>query len=155
MTLDGPQPPADQVIRRAACLCGQLHLDVAGAPLFTLACNCTQCQRRTGSCLGISAYFRGSQVVRLAGDERQFTRTAESGRQVQTHFCPHCGTTLYWTGPDGNISARIGIAAGCFADPGFPPPQLITWTRHQAQWLDFPADIPATATQPRALDLPD
>jgi hypothetical protein len=147
-----PNPEAKH--RRAACACGQLSLAVTGEPSFVLACACTMCQRRTGSSFGVSAYFNGSQIIGLAGDERHYTRQAESGRLIQFHFCPICGSTLYWTGVDQPIDNGIGIAAGCFADPHFPAPQLIAWTQHQADWLHFPADIPAILTQRDRLETP-
>ncbi|HVJ43735.1 MAG TPA: GFA family protein [Dongiaceae bacterium] len=160
MTPDRPPPapppsPAAAKVRSASCLCGRLALEVAGDPFFVLACNCTQCQRRTGSSFGLSAYFHCAQIRSLDGEERCFNRQAESGRIVQTHFCPHCGTTLYWTGPDGSIAEHIGVAGGCFADADFPAPQLISWNRHQAHWLDFPAGTPSLATQPDKLKGPD
>jgi hypothetical protein len=37
--------------REAACLCGQLRLEVEGEPFAVSICNCLDCQRRTGSCL--------------------------------------------------------------------------------------------------------
>lgn len=142
-------------VREATCLCGRLSVTLTGDPFLVLACNCTGCQRRTGSSFGLSAYFHGAQVMSLRGEERCYERQAESGRNIRTHFCPHCGTTLYWTGADGSIKERIGVAAGCFADANFPAPQLITWNRHQAHWMDFPANIPSLETQPERLKAPD
>lgn len=141
--------------RTASCACGQLSVTVHGDPFVVFACSCTQCQRRTGSAFGLSAYFRGPQVSKLTGEETRYVRSSDSGRPVQFHFCPSCGTTLYWTGIDDPVSDGIGIAAGCFADKHFPGPQLVAWNQHQLHWLEFPRDIPTMATQPEPLDIFD
>jgi hypothetical protein len=141
--------------RQASCACGKLSVTVQGDPYNVFVCSCTQCQRRTGSAFGLSAYFHGPQIVELSGAETRYIRSSDSGRPVQFHFCPSCGTTLYWTGIDEPISAGIGIAGGCFADKHFPGPQLVAWNQNQLHWLEFPGDIPTMATQPDALDIFD
>ena len=36
------------------------------------------------------------------------------------HFCPECGSTLYWDISDA--PDFVGVAVGNFTDPTFPPP---------------------------------
>ena len=41
------------------------------------------------------------------------------------HFCPNCGSSVYWSAdirPD-----QYGIAVGAFADPNFPLPAFSVW----------------------------
>jgi hypothetical protein len=134
--------------RTAHCACGRLQVAVAGEPYFVAACSCMQCQRRTGSAFGVSSYFTGEQLVSAAGESTIFIRSSDSGRSVQFHFCPHCGSTVYWTGVGESIAEGLGIAAGCFADPEFPAPQIVAWCVSQLGWVAFPADIPHHDTQP-------
>jgi hypothetical protein len=84
------------------------------------------------------AYFQKSQV-RLEGRSTAFARAADSGRKMEFHFCPTCGTTLYW-----NSEARphhYGIAAGAFADPNFPPPTYSVWEESKHSWLMLPDEM--------------
>jgi hypothetical protein len=134
--------------RTARCACERLQLSVGGEPYFISACNCTECQRRTGSAFGVGAYFAGPQVHSLTGESRVFIRSSDSGRPVQFHFCPHCGSTVYWTGVGESVSEGLGIAAGCFADPTFPAPQIIAWCVSKLGWVEFPPDILHHGTQP-------
>jgi hypothetical protein len=67
------------------------------------------------------AYFLKAQT-RLDGPSKIYRRIADSGFGVQLHFCPECGTTVFWE--TDKYPDRIGIAAGCFADPTFPTPTL-------------------------------
>ena len=113
-------------LRNAECSCGALRV--------------TASQRRTGSPFGVGAYYRKDSIVAVAGEASRYDRTSESGRPLSFHFCPRCGTTVYWTQamrPD-----HVGIAVGCFADPDFPPPVRAVWADHRHGWLSFPEDMP-------------
>ena len=105
--------------RHAACSCGQLHLTIEGEPSRISMCSCLACQRRTGAVISNQARFRREQVT-FAGKATTWVRTAESGHALTFHFCPMCGSTVYWenTGFPGTVMAAIGN----FADPNFPPP---------------------------------
>jgi hypothetical protein len=48
--------------RAAACACGQLRATCEGEPERVSLCNCTQCQKRTGSVYSVHAYFDRGRV---------------------------------------------------------------------------------------------
>ena len=124
--------------RRATCSCGQLAVECEGKPDLIVACNCTWCQRRTGSPFGLGAYFPEAQV-RANGDYSDFTRPGAMGRMVTNHFCPQCGTGLFWH--LDRAPGLVGVAVGAFADPDFPPPVRVVWTQHQHAWVRWPEGI--------------
>src|SRR5262245_29677625 len=105
--------------RRAACSCGQLHLSIEGEPSRISMCHCLECQRRTGAVISNQARFRREQVT-FAGKAATWTRTAESGNALTFHFCPICGSTVYWEGE--GFPGYVAVAIGNFADPNFPAP---------------------------------
>ena len=37
--------------------CGSLRAEANGEPVLVHVCNCTECQRRTGSVFGVSSFF--------------------------------------------------------------------------------------------------
>ena len=120
--------------RMATCACGQLRVTVEGGPAQILACNCRECQRRTGSVFGVSAYFREAQVA-FEGESKIFGRTS-GGLRFETRFCPSCGTSVLWR--SSALPGHLAVAVGCFADPAFPPPTLVAWTAEQHPWVRFP-----------------
>jgi hypothetical protein len=123
--------------RVARCCCGALRAEVFGEPALVAACHCEECQRRTGSAFGISAYFPAEQV-RTDGPDRVFTRAGQDGRKVRMHFCPTCGTTVFW---EAEFSpGQIGIAVGAFCDPQFPAPRFSAWERSKHPWVTFACD---------------
>lgn len=121
----------------ASCACGQASITVAGDPLMHGVCHCTNCQRRTGSAFGISAYFARSSVVAQTGETTVYAfHHAQQGHDQARHFCSRCGTTLFWTVT--TLPDWIGIAGGCFADGGLPEPTYSVTHRKKAAWLTLP-----------------
>jgi hypothetical protein len=106
--------------RTAQCHCGSLRAIALGQPRINNVCHCRACQRRTGSLLHAGAYFLKADV-RCEGANKVYTRRADSGFDAHFHFCPDCGTSVYWR--LDRIPDFVGIAVGCFVDPDFPPPQ--------------------------------
>jgi len=130
--------PAAAPARVAACCCGQLRLAVRGEPMRVSACHCRACQRRTGSAFGLQARF-AADAVTIEGDASEYIRTADSGHRIHLHFCPACGSTVYYRFE--NHAQFIGIAVGAFADPGFPPPQFSVWEKRRHPWVAMPDGV--------------
>ncbi len=118
--------------RTAACACGKLQVSCQGEPEIVSLCHCLDCQRRTGSAFGIVAFFP-RDAVDAVGRTKTFTRSSDSGRTVTFHFCPDCGTTVYWEAKARPKS--FGIAVGAFADPDFPAPSQSVWDERRHHWL--------------------
>ena len=81
--------------RHAACSCGQLRLTIEGEPSRNAMCHCLACQRRTGAVISNQARYRSDQVT-VAGKSTEWKRTADSGNEMTFHFCPTCGSTVFW-----------------------------------------------------------
>jgi hypothetical protein len=115
--------------RRAACSCGQLHLTTEGESSRISMCHCLKCQRRTGAAISNQARFRREQVT-FAGKATAWMRTAESGNGLTFHFCPTCGSTVYWESE--GFPGYVAVAIGNFAEPNFPAPTIAVWeeSRH-------------------------
>lgn len=124
--------------RQATCSCGKLSLIAQGEPLRVSVCHCTACQRRTGSVFGMQARF-SSDNVNIDGPSKKYVRTADSGNRITFHFCPDCGSTMYYR--LGDALDMIAIPVGAFADPGFPPPQFSVYETRQHTWVVLPDNM--------------
>ena len=131
--------------RLAACSCGQLAAHVSGDPVRVAICHCLACQRRTGSAFGQQARFRREQVV-LSGVSSTFVRVGDEGGRIVFHFCPTCGSTVYYQ-PEG-LEAYLAIPVGAFADPGFPAPTLSVYEERKHPWVRLPDGIEHLAERP-------
>ena len=121
----------------ASCQCGNLKLTAKNDPDICIVCNCIACQKRTGSAFATVAYIPKS-VVSIEGERKSWRRTADSGRDVESFFCPTCGTTVYWTldfRPD-----HFGVLIGAF-DSSHPDPVRVVWASEKRPWVHFPEEM--------------
>jgi hypothetical protein len=121
--------------RTAQCQCGALRVVASGEPDWIMACHCIDCQRRTGAVFGSGAYYKKSQV-RVEGLSNLYAREGQEGRKVRFHFCPNCGSSIYW-----DLDRRpnhYGVAVGAFADVTFPAPAISVWGRSMHTWVHMP-----------------
>jgi hypothetical protein len=133
--------------RTAVCSCGQLSVTVEGDPAFHGLCSCFECQKDSGSAFSFSGYWPKSALRRITGTSTAWRRGSESGRFVEKHFCPTCGSAVYWYAefaPD-----MINVAIGNLADPGFPPPQYAVWNDNKHGWVEVPPGCRVSARSPR------
>ena len=122
------------VTRRAECACGQLSAVCAGEPFRVSVCHCLDCKRRSGSAFAYGATFVAGQVA-STGEFRTFTRTSDEGRWARFHFCPACGSNVFY-----EIEVRPGmvtVPAGGFAAPDFPEPKVSVYENRRCPWVEL------------------
>lgn len=133
-----------QIERIARCACGGLTATARGEPLDVYLCSCTDCQRGTGSAFSYAALFPEAAVA-IAGERRQYTQRADSGRAIDSFFCPTCGTAVAFRAE--GLPGTVGVPVGCFADASFPRPSKLFWASRRHHWLELPDDIALIETQ--------
>jgi hypothetical protein len=133
--------------RIAHCCCGSLRADATGEPEIVAACHCTECQRRTGSPFGVSTLFPKEH----RGPSKVYVRGSDSWRKIELHFCPDCGSSVFWY-PE-SVPDLIGIAFGTFADPSMPWPTLSVWETTRHPWVTFDHQLDRFTVQPKIDDL--
>jgi hypothetical protein len=134
---------------KASCRCGKLSATYKGPdPDRITLCHCNSCQKRTGTMFGVQARFpRGK--VEIEGKSTTWTfptdsepvtyRSCDSGGATY-HFCPVCGSTVYWditAAPDS-----VGFAIGNLTDPTFPAPKISGFEAYGHPWAMKAADLP-------------
>ncbi len=73
------------------CHCGSVSVTVPHKPTFVNFCDCSLCAK-TG---GVWGYYQACEVSVL-GTTKSYRRADYSKPAVEMHFCPGCGTTVYW-----------------------------------------------------------
>ncbi|OOG38658.1 GFA family protein [Rhodanobacter sp. C05] len=124
--------------RSASCSCGQLVATTSAEPIRVSICHCLACQRRTGSVFGVQARFPASAVT-VSGNAKQFVCVGDEGSRATFNFCPHCGSTVYYT-MEGDVES-MAIPVGAFADPSFPAPSVSVYGGRMHAWVSLPRDI--------------
>lgn len=120
---------------QASCCCGQLSLAYHGEITKTSMCHCFECQRRTGSAFGIQTRLESNKVS-IEGTSTIFQRKGDSGGTATFHFCPQCGSTVYWE-LDGIPGSTI-VAAGSFTNPELPSPTFMVYGNRKHHWVILP-----------------
>ena len=124
--------------RTASCRCGALTATCEGEPIRVSVCHCFACQQRSGSPFGEQARFPSDKVT-IRGVSTEWVRTTDAGNETRYHFCPTCGSTVWYQGcpmPDA-----IAIPVGLFCDPGFPPPKHSVWEARKHPWVGINTQV--------------
>ena len=124
--------------RTASCSCGQLRVTVTGEPVRVSVCHCLACQQRTGSVFGAQSRWPRANAA-IEGRSTAWTRVGDEGSHAEFHFCPVCGSTVYWLFRE--LPDAIAIATGAFADPDFPAPQFNVYDVRRHRWVTMPDGI--------------
>jgi len=119
------------MIRKASCSCGQLELICAGDPVRVSMCHCLECQKRTGSIFGTQARY-GRDKVTVEGKSTEFVRVGDEGSRITLHFCPACGSTVFWQ--ICGMEEFLAVAVGAFADANFPRPTFSVYGASRHAW---------------------
>jgi len=123
--------------RLASCSCGQLTARVVGEPVRVSICHCLACQRRSGSVFAEQARFPRENVS-IAGASTEYVLVGDEGSRSKFHFCPKCGSTVYYESE--GLEAFLSIPVGAFADPNFPPPRVSVYESRMHQWVVPPPE---------------
>jgi hypothetical protein len=113
-------------------------------------CNCFLCQKQTGSPFSVQARFPNEQV-KIEGKSMAWTFPIDGAEPVKyrtcagtdgitnsaadvvtSHFCPVCGSTVYYFRKSD--PARTGVKVGAFADPTFSPPMGSGFEEYKHPW---------------------
>jgi hypothetical protein len=110
---------------------------VVGEPVRISICHCLACQRRTGSVFGEQARFP-REGVSISGVSSEYVRVGDEGSRARFHFCPNCGSTVYYE--PGGLEAFLTIPVGAFADPDFPAPRVSVYESRKHHWVVAPPE---------------
>lgn len=124
--------------RVATCSCRQLMLRTTEEPLRISICHCHACQRRTGSVFAVQARFREESVV-IRGHATEYVRKGDTGQSATFHFCPTCGSTLFYR--LDSVEGLIGVPVGAFANPAFPAPSISVFEECMHPWVVLPDGV--------------
>jgi len=123
----------NRAVHKGECRCGQVRFQVRGAPIVTMACHCTGCQRMTASAFSLSALYP-SESLEILGGEPVIGGLHGATRHF---FCPHCMSWLF-TRPEG-LDQFVNIRATMLDDARGFTPFIETYTSEALPWAKTPA----------------
>ncbi|MBN8992534.1 MAG: GFA family protein [Rhizobiales bacterium] len=120
-------------IQAGGCRCGRVRFRVKAAPLVTMACHCTGCQRMTASAFSLSALYPSDCFEITQGEP------AIGGLHGPTRhfFCAHCMSWMF-TRPEG-ADQFVNVRATMLDEAGSYAPFIETYTSEKLAWATTPA----------------
>jgi hypothetical protein len=118
------------------CECEALRFELKAPPLFTLACHCLNCQRRSGTAFGMTTIVLRRDMTVTRGD----VLAKQTSPRSTNYACMACGTSVYVSStrfPDTYL-----MRGGTFDDPGIVTPGAHIWVKRKHPWIVLPADVP-------------
>ena len=111
-----------------SCRCGQVKLRLRGAPVMTMACHCTGCQKMTASAFSLSTLYPAEAFAVTAGEP---VIGALHGEHRHL-FCPHCLSWMF-TKPKG-MDAFVLVRAMLLDDAAEYRPFIETCADEKLPW---------------------
>ncbi len=72
----------------------------------------------------------------IAGQATTWTRVGDSGMKIDFHFCPTCGSTVYYE--IDQLPEFVAVPVGAFADPEFAAPTFSVYEARKHAWVQVP-----------------
>ena len=110
------------------CRCGRVRLRISKAPMLTMACHCTGCQKMSSSAYSLSA------AIPADGFEVTEGEPVIGGLHgaARHYFCGYCMTWMF-TRPDG-IDFFVNVRPTMLDDPKWYVPYIETFTSEKLPW---------------------
>ncbi len=92
------------------CQCGRIAYEAKVDPELSSVCNCTDCQKFSGSPWRASIPARVEDFRLLRGTLKTYVKTADSGAKRLQAFCGDCGSAVYATSEENQtiFNLRLG-----------------------------------------------
>jgi hypothetical protein len=130
---------------QGSCQCGAVSLSVRAEPLFTYACFCTSCQKRTGSAFSMGLIIP-ADALDVAGELTAWSRTSDRGQTNTRYSCAECGNIIYGVDDSGMNLAKL--QAGLLDDTSGVEPEVYLFARSKQPWFSLPDRASPFETQP-------
>ena len=109
------------------CRCGRVRFRVSGAPLITMACHCTGCQKMSASAFSLSSLY-ASEAFEVTEGEGVIGGLHGQPRHF---FCSYCMTWMFTRPEEGGF---VNVRATLFDDTGGYAPFMETFTLEKLPW---------------------
>jgi len=130
---------------RGSCQCGAVTWTASAEPLFTYACHCRNCQKRTGSAFSLGLVI-ATASLEVTGVLTAWSRVSDEGHSNTRYSCADCGNIIYGIGDTSPDLAKV--QAGTLEDTGAVEPEVHLWTIRKQPWVTLPPGSPGFETQP-------
>jgi hypothetical protein len=120
----GPNMPKGQ------CHCGAVRFEMLPETIHKSLCHCADCRRHAGAPLVAWGLVRRDEL-KVDGETKEYA-SSEHGRR---HFCPNCGTGLFYTS-EVVFPGQIDVQLATLDDPDEIEPNAQIQRAERIRWMD-------------------
>jgi hypothetical protein len=122
------------------CHCGRIAYEAAVDPRLSAICNCTDCQKFSGSPWRASVPAKTEDFRLLRGTLKTYVKTADSGIERLQAFCGDCGSAVYSTTPENQTIFNLRL--GALKQRADLPPKRQIWMESALPWAHDITNVP-------------
>lgn len=124
------------------CHCGSVRYTMPEQVAHHALCHCTDCRKASGAPAVAWAMVQADQVT-ITGE----TTVYASSEHARRHFCPKCGTSLFYTN-EVVFPGLIDVQSATLDDPDAIPLGGQIQTAERIGWMARLDDLPAFERYP-------
>lgn len=119
------------------CHCGAIRYQTEGDVLVHALCHCEDCRRHSGAPMVGWTMYPEAAVKVTKGRPKVYV-SSQHGRR---HFCPDCGTGLFYTNTEV-LPGIIDIQSATYDDPNVVPAQAHVQVAERLAWMERANELP-------------
>jgi hypothetical protein len=116
------------------CLCGKVRYQSDAEPIMKALCHCRYCQKASGSTYSSNVLIP-DDAFSVTGELSCYVETGGSGKELNSYFCPNCGSNLYNTSEA--YAGLVIIKTGTLDDASWFKPDANIWCSSAAPWVEM------------------
>lgn len=118
------------------CHCGAVRYEMPAEAIHQALCHCSDCRRHSGAPMVAWGLVRQDQL-QVTGETKEYA-SSESGRR---HFCPACGTSLFYTN-EIVFPGQVDVQVATLDDPDAIAPTAQIQTAERIGWMERAHELP-------------
>lgn len=116
--------------REGGCQCGAVRFRAAGEPERVGICHCADCRRAAAAPMMAWAVYPREQFAIIRGEAQAYN----SSPDVYRHFCPVCGTGLFYVN-EVVLPGLVDVQVAAFDDPDTLVPEGQIQVAERIGWM--------------------
>ena len=118
------------------CHCGAVKYEMSSDTVYQAICHCADCRRHSGAPM-VAWGLVGKDRITIHGETTEYA-SSEHGRR---HFCPACGTSLFYTS-DQIFPGQIDVQIATLDDPDAIAPDAQIQVAERIRWMARAHELP-------------
>ena len=118
------------------CQCEALRFELKARPLFTHACHCLNCRRRSGTAFGMTTTVLRDDLIVMSGE----LIGKQTSPRTTVYQCAACGTAIY--AASTRFPSTYIVRSGTLDDASIVVPGAHIWVKRKHPWVVLPDDVP-------------